>query len=54
MNTEALAATAWVVSFLILLVANFDPSKYTGIHLLGAWFLIVWIPPIFYKVWTLW
>lgn len=53
MNIEALCATAWVTSFLLLLVTNFNPKEHNGLDLVLAWVIIGWIPPIFYKIWTM-
>lgn len=43
-------STAWCVFWLVNIIHVADYSKHSGLAVFTAWFIIGWLPPIFYKL----
>lgn len=41
---------AWCVFWLVKIIYVADYSKHSGLAVFTAWFIIGWLPPIFYKL----
>jgi len=46
----AIIGTVWCVFWLVKMVFDFDESRHSAIAVLIAWFIVGWLPPIFYKL----
>ncbi len=45
--------TIWCVFWLFNLMHFADYSKHSGMAVITAWFILGWLPPIFYKILTM-
>lgn len=43
-------STAWCVFWLYKFVSSFDEHRHSAVAVFIAWFMIGWLPPIFYKL----
>jgi hypothetical protein len=46
----AFISTAWCVFWLVSLIIVGSQPQNVGMPILTAWFIIGWLPPIFYKL----